>query len=166
MRVTAKTPEGRLRVKAVLKAREMGWTEEQLYLMASAVVQRRLRPGFGLTTCTKPELIRIVDELKLQAGETPGVHRRGHRAQGTGHRTDPTGVVTFLASQEQRHLIFALADEIFGSTESPAFAAFLVGMTGKSDARLLARSQAAKVIEALQAMQRRGWRPRAAAAQE
>lgn len=73
---------------------------------------------------------------------------------------DRTGVVLHLATREQRDLILAQGATVFGSHEVPAFRGFLVGMTGKSDVRLLERNQAGKVIEALRAMERRGWKPR------
>jgi hypothetical protein len=116
--------------------------------------------GFGLSTCTKPELIQIGDRIKVLTGGTPGVHRPGPRGERRVHQ-DPTGVVTYLASREQRDLILSLAREVFGSDTSHQFRAFLAKMTFKSDVRLLNSGQARKVIDALTSMSKRGWKPRA-----
>lgn len=158
MRVTAKTPEGRERQFIVLRAKGAGWTEEQLYTVASQVVGRKLSKGFGLTTCSKPELVQIADEIKRQTGGTPGVHRSGPQGARRVHR-DPTGVVTYLASREQRDLLLSLAREVFGGAETHTFRAFLMKMTFKSDVRMLTSNQARTVIDALQAMAGRGWKP-------
>jgi hypothetical protein len=160
MKITAKTPEGRLRQFCVLRCREYGKDEAWMYAVASDLVGRQLTKGWGLSTCTKPELIRIADQIKLLTGGTPGEHRPGPRGARRVH-ADPTGVVTYLASIEQRDLILALAREVFGGAETHSFRAFVAKMTFKSDVRLLSGNEARKVIDALTAMAGRGWRPRA-----
>ncbi len=160
----ASTPEGRLRVYIVLAARRAGWSERTLYEGLSQVLGRRLVRGWGLTTCTKPELVELADWITAATGGVPGRHRRGGRERrGPGWQRDPTGVVVRLATRPQRDLIERLGRELFGATSpGSAFAHFLAGMVGKTEARLLTIGQASKVIEALMDMSRRGWRPRAA----
>jgi hypothetical protein len=159
MKITAKTAEGRLRQFIVLRCKQFSKDEAWMYDVASGLIGRTLVKGFGLTTCSKPELIQIADHIKTLTGGTPGVHRAGPRGERRVHQ-DPTGVVTYLASREQRDMILSLAREVFYSAESPAFRGFLAGMVKRSDVRLLTRDQGRKVIEALTSMSKRGWRPR------
>ncbi len=161
MKRSAATPEGRIRQFCILRARQHGHDAQWVRERATELFRLPAVEGFCLTALDKPQLIQLADHVVQLTGGAPSVHRRGPRGARREQR-DRTGVVTYLATQEQRHLIFALAEEIFGGTESPAFSGFLIGMTGKSDCRLLARNQASKTIEALTAMQRRGWRPRRA----
>lgn len=164
MKATAKTPEGRLRQFCVLRARRHGHDAQWVRERAGELFGIPPAEGFCLTALSKPQLIQLADHVVQMTGGTPGQHRPGPRRPAPGARRDPMGVVLRLASRAQRDLIESLARSVFGGPFGPgsAFSAFLVGMTGKSETRLLAGNQAGKVIEALQAMSRRGWKPRAA----
>lgn len=155
------TPEGRLRVYIVLSARKAGWSEQTLYEGASAVLKRTLKKGFGLSTCTKPELVELADWITAATGGTPGSHGRGTRPKRPAWQGDNTGVVVRLATKAQLDYIARLARPLFGEAQGPGspFAAFLAGMTHKSEARTLTLDQARKVIEALTSMTQRGWTP-------
>jgi hypothetical protein len=161
MKLSAKTPEGRLRQFCVLRARQHGHDADWVRARATELFGIPATEGFCLTALSKPQLIELANHVVTLTGGTPGMHRRGAREQGSrGERKDPTGVVTHLATREQRDLMLSLAREVFHSAESPAFRGFLAGMVKRSDVRLLSRDQGRKVIEALTSMSKRGWRPR------
>ena len=161
MKISAKTPEGRLRQFCILRARQHGHDADWVRARATELFGIPPTEGFCLTALSKPQLIQLADHVKVLTGGIPGAHRAGPRARDAhATRTDPTGVVTHLASREQRDLILALAREVFHSAESPAFRGFLAGMVHRSDVRLLSRDQGRKVIEALTSMAKRGWRAR------
>lgn len=161
MKITAKTPEGKLRQFCVLRARQHGHDADWVRARATELFGIPATEGFCLTALSKPQLIELANHVVTLTGGTPGMHRRGAREQGSrGERKDPTGVVTHLATREQRDLMLSLAREVFHSAESPAFRGFLAGMVKRSDVRLLSRDQGRKVIEALTSMSKRGWRPR------
>ena len=163
MKITAGTAEGRLRQFAILRARQFGHDAQWVRERATELFGIPATEGFCLTALSKPQLIQLADHVKVLTGGTPGAHRAGPRARGAhATRTDPTGVVTHMATREQRDLILSLAREVFHSAESPAFRGFLAGMVKRSDVRLLSRDQGRKVIEALTSMAKRGWRARAA----
>lgn len=165
MRTPARTPEGRLRVKAVLTAHRSGHPPQWVRDLAHELFGVPATEDLCLTVLDKPQLVRLVDEVVLRTGGTPGEHRRGPwLASGARrrHRRDPAGVVIQLASATERSLILQQGATLFGSSESPAFREFLRRMTGKSDVRLLASDQAEKLIQAMRSMEDRGWRPRAA----
>ena len=162
MKCNAKTPEGRLRQFCILRARQQGHDAQWVRERATELFKIPPTEGFCLTALSKPQLIQLADHVKVLTGGTPGVHRPGPRGERCVHQ-DPTGVVTYLASREQRDLILSLAREVFHTAESPAFRGFLAGVVKRSDVRLLSRDQGRKVIEALTSMSKRGWRPREAA---
>lgn len=159
----AKKGTGEHRLKrafwAITKAHDM--TVGEAYRLASQAVGRALAPEFGLSTCSKPELIRIVDQLKRHIGQEPGKHRGGPSAKGQGPREDRTKVIR-LASKWERDLAMSLAIEVFGDDFSSTgrYASFLYRRTGKRELRKLTREQTQKQIEALKAMADRGWKPR------
>jgi hypothetical protein len=154
------TPEARLRRFCILRARASGHSPQWVRERATELFHIPAVEGFCLSALSKPQLIELADHVVNMTGGTPGRHRRGDA--GTRRRGDRAGIVVRLASREQRDLIAALARQVFGGPFGPgsAFGSFLVGMTGKSETRLLTMDQARKVVEALRAMEKRGWKPR------
>jgi hypothetical protein len=154
------TPEGRLRQKIVLTTKTAGRDDAWMYDLASQVVGRKLSKGWGLSTCSVPELVQILDRVVLATGGTPLPHRRGAHRGLIARLSGRDGLIR-LATASQKDLIVFLAREIFGATAvgSP-FATFLERLTGRTEIRLLTTDKASKTIEALIAMQKRKWRPR------
>ncbi|MBI4241479.1 MAG: hypothetical protein HY613_07155 [Candidatus Rokubacteria bacterium] len=91
--------------------------EARAYEIASQAVGRTLQPGFGLSTCTKIELIKIIDRLKAAIGQASGQHRMGPRAPARTGRAPTGGNVVRLGSLAQFQLVQALQEELRLSDE-------------------------------------------------
>jgi hypothetical protein len=127
--------------------------QERAYELASQAVGRALVPGFGLTTCTHGELIRILDAVsgKIPHSTFRIPHSRAPR------RADPPNVIR-VASVEQFQLARALEAELHIGMDEARGIAMQAGVGPHPRTAM----QVAKYTEALKAIARRR---RSAAAQ-
>lgn len=145
--------------------------EEDARGRAAAVVGRPMEPGFGLSTLSKVEWIRVVDDLKRAVGQEVGEHRSGpgrsgvRGYEGTRVREDGTGGVrerpnartlvpsnvVRIASLDQHQLVRALQDEMHLSEDE--LAGIARQATGKTAPKTML--DLTKLLNALQAIRRR-----------
>jgi hypothetical protein len=134
-------------------------TRGRAYQVASEAVHRPLAPGFGLSTCNKVELIRVVDALKLAVDQQPGRHRAGPTSKVQRPRSKNPANLIVLATQKEISLATFLAQDVFGSAQNDAFRSWLYRMVRRNELRLCTHGQVWKIIEALKQMQARPWHP-------
>lgn len=81
-------------------------TQERAYELASAAVGRTLMPGFGLSTCTHAELIRILDAVAGKAmSSRQTAEGRGQRTAARPLRRDGEARVSLDQARLERELI-------------------------------------------------------------
>ncbi|MBI4241488.1 MAG: hypothetical protein HY613_07200 [Candidatus Rokubacteria bacterium] len=154
-----RTPERRLLACWWSIVRSGQITEARAYQVASEAVGRTLQPGFGLSTLTKVELIRVVDALKRAIGQAPGRHCMGSRPAAQTSRAPKGGNVVRLGSLAQFQLVQALQEELRLSDEE--LHGIVRRATGKEQPKRA--DDLRKIIEALKAIRER--RSRRACAQ-
>lgn len=162
MTITAKTPEGRLRQKAVLTARKAGHPSQWVRDLAHALFAVPSVEGLCLTVLDLPQLKQLVDEVVLRTGGIPGAGRRGVR-----HATPtaPSGSrVVRMASLAQLHLIEGLCRELHLAEDE--LAGVIWQATKQRTRAVRTGYQAHVTIEALWAMKERRQHQAAQACQE
>jgi hypothetical protein len=149
VRVTAKTAEGRLRVKAVLTARKHGHDAGWVRAIAHEMWGVPSTEGLSLTVLDVPQLNQLVDEVVRRTGGTPGEHRRGKR----GDWNPQADGVTKIASLAQHHLIEGLRRDLHLS-EAELIGVIHQATHGRAS-QVKTQYEARVTIEALWAMQER-----------
>ena len=113
----------RMKAKFALTIKSGTLTQERAYELASQAVGRALVPGFGLSTCTHEELIKVIDAVTRSGVGGQGSEVRGRRSGVGGQRPerqrapkDPPNVVR-LATLESLQLLRTLVEQLRWSTD-------------------------------------------------
>ncbi len=158
----AETSDGERRARLIrcfwTVAHVAGLSEARAYEIGSEAVGRTLVKDFGLTTCTKVELIRCVDALKRAVGQAVGEHRaasREPRRQRPPRLPADDRKVVRIASLGALQMLRALVEELrLGPDECAGIFRRACGAAHPRTA-----VQVGKCIEAVKAIRRRKLQP-------
>ena len=155
-------PGNRMKAKCVLMIKSGAISQGEFYRQASVAAGRSLVPGFGLSTCSHSELIRILDAV---SGKLPAASCQLPAAKRQRPPKDPPNVVR-IATVGQLQKAASLERELkIGMDEAAGIARRATGVAHPRTSKDLAR-----YTEALKSISKRrmrvaqqGYAPRGAA---